>query len=27
VPASYPFGAGTVVPVFAGETLRWRVTD
>jgi len=27
VPASYPFGAGTVVPIFAGETLRWRVAD
>jgi dihydroorotase len=25
VPASYPFGAETVVPIFAGEKLSWRV--
>ena len=25
VPASYPFGAGAVVPIFAGEKLAWRV--
>ena len=27
VPASYPFGAETVVPLRAGETLSWRVAD
>jgi dihydroorotase len=27
VPASYPFGDEAVVPIFAGETLRWRVAD
>jgi dihydroorotase len=27
VPASYPFGADTVVPIFAGEALSWRVAD
>ncbi|MFI4952720.1 MAG: dihydroorotase [Burkholderiales bacterium] len=27
VPASYSFGADTVVPLFAGETLSWRVAD
>ena len=26
VPASYPFGGDTVVPLRAGETLRWRAT-
>ena len=26
VPAGYPFGDETVVPLRAGETLRWRVT-
>jgi dihydroorotase len=25
VPHEYPFGAGTVVPLRAGETMRWRV--
>ena len=25
VPAEYDFGDGTVVPMAAGETLRWRV--
>ena len=25
VPAEYPFGADTVVPLRAGETLRWRI--
>jgi dihydroorotase len=25
VPASYPFGGDTVVPLRAGETMRWRV--
>jgi dihydroorotase len=27
VPAAYPFGADTVVPLCAGETVRWRVGD
>ncbi|HEY1328938.1 MAG TPA: dihydroorotase [Casimicrobiaceae bacterium] len=25
VPSEYPFGSGTVVPLRAGETMRWRV--
>ena len=25
VPASYPFGSGELVPMFAGETLSWRL--
>ena len=25
VPAEYPYGADTIVPLRAGETLRWRV--
>jgi len=25
VPESYPFGAGTVVPYRAGETIAWRL--
>lgn len=27
VPASYPFGAETVVPLFAGKVLSWRIAD
>jgi len=27
VPASYPLGDSEVVPLFAGETLHWRVVD
>ena len=27
VPASYPFGTDTVVPLFAGEALSWRAAD
>jgi dihydroorotase len=27
VPAEYPFGADTIVPLRAGETLRWRVAS
>jgi dihydroorotase len=27
VPASYPFDTETVVPLFAGQTLSWRVAD
>jgi dihydroorotase len=27
VPADYPFGDGRVVPLRAGETLRWRLDD
>jgi len=25
VPAAYPFGDGTVVPLRAGERMRWRI--
>jgi dihydroorotase len=27
VPAAYPFGSGTVVPLRAGQKLRWRCTS
>jgi hypothetical protein len=27
VPASHPFGEGTVVPLRAGATLAWRFVD
>jgi dihydroorotase len=27
VPASYPLGGGTLVPLFAGKTLSWRVAQ
>jgi len=27
VPAEYPFGADTIVPLRAGETLRWRIVS
>lgn len=27
VPAEYPMGDTTVVPLMAGETMRWKVTD
>ena len=27
VPDSYPLGDSTVVPMFAGETLHWRIRD
>jgi dihydroorotase len=27
VPAEYPFGTGTLVPLRAGETVRWKLAD